>query len=118
LPIPVIVGASFTEFTGQLETGARAQLSVAHRQRDRRRPELIGRRAQRHRPVRPRPAKDDVRVRHQRLTDELPLTVKLAAGVSASPTVKPIVLEGVSSLVTCAATLAIVGALLVAVTVS
>src|SRR5260221_1012730 len=46
-------------------------------------------------------------------TDELPLTVRFAAGVSASPTVKPIVLEGVSSLVTCAATLAIVGALLV-----
>src|SRR5204863_4539881 len=49
-------------------------------------------------------------------TDELPLTVRFAAGVSASPTVKPMVLEGVSSLVTWAGMLVIVGALLVALT--
>jgi len=48
----------------------------------------------------PPSAKDEFAFGTASWTDELPLTVKLAAGVSASPTVKPIVLEGVSSLVT------------------
>jgi len=38
--------------------------------------------------VRPRPAKNDVRVGHQGLIRRTPLTVKLPAGVSTSPTVK------------------------------
>src|SRR5499427_489152 len=44
--------------------------------------------------------------------EDVPLTVRLAAGVSASPTVKPMVLVGVSSLVTCAGTFEIVGGVL------
>ena len=45
--------------------------------------------------------------------DELPLTVKLPAAVSASPTVKPIPAVAVSSLVVWLAMLVIVGAVLV-----
>src|SRR5215831_7487083 len=41
--------------------------------------------------------------------DEVALTVRLPTGVSASPTVKAIVPEGVSSVSTCAGTLLIVG---------
>src|SRR6267378_27426 len=51
-------------------------------------------------------------------SDEPPPTVRFVAGVSASPTVKPMVLEGVSSLVTWTGMLVIVGALLVALTVN
>src|SRR5262249_58239460 len=43
---------------------------------------------------------------------EVPLTVRFAAAVSASPTVKPIVLVGVSSLVTWLGTFEMVGAVL------